>query len=173
MVGWLLAAVLLAGGQRLAELRLAAANRGWLLARGAREYAAGHYPLFVVLHAGWLAGLLAEGLWRGPALTGLWPLWLALYLAAQIVRYWCIVSLGRRWNTRILVLPGAAPARRGPYRWLRHPNYLAVAVELAVLPLVFSAWATALAASIFNAWLLLAVRIPAEEKALAGLTEEV
>lgn len=171
MVNWLLAAVLLVAGQRLLELRLAAGNRRWLLACGAREYGAGHYPLFVVLHSGWLAGWLAEGLWRGAGLHSLWPLWLTLFLAAQALRLSCIVSLGRHWNTRILVIPGAAVIRRGPYRYLRHPNYLAVAVELATLPLIFSAWVTAAIASLANACLLLAVRIPAEEKALAELTE--
>ncbi|MDR7867991.1 MAG: isoprenylcysteine carboxylmethyltransferase family protein [Sporomusaceae bacterium] len=168
MVGWLVAAVAV---QRLAELALAARNRRWLLGRGARESGAGHYPLFVVLHAGWLAGWLAEGLARGGGPGEAWPLWLGLFLAAQGLRYWCIVSLGRRWSTRILVLPGVPPVRRGPYRYLRHPNYLAVAAELLCGPLIFGAWFTALAAGIANAWLLLAVRIPAEEEALGGLTE--
>ncbi|MDT8903066.1 isoprenylcysteine carboxyl methyltransferase family protein [Anaeroselena agilis] len=171
MVGWLTAAVTAVAVQRLAELVLACRNRRWLLARGAREHGAGHYPLFVALHAGWLAGWLAEALMRGGGPSVLWPLWTALFLTAQILRYWCIVSLGHRWNTRILVLPGIPPVRRGPYRYLRHPNYLAVTVELLCGPLIFGAWLTALAAGLMNAWLLLAVRIPAEEKALAELTE--
>lgn len=166
MVGWVIGLAALIAAQRLAELALAAANRRWLLERGAVEHGAGHYPLFVVLHAAWLAGWLAEGLARDAPGPG-WPLWAGLFLAAQGLRYWCVASLGRRWNTRILVLPGAPPVRSGPYRFLRHPNYLAVAVELACVPLIFGAWLTALAASLLNAWLLLAVRIPAEEAALA------
>lgn len=171
MVGWLLAMVAAVAAQRLAELALAVRNRRWLLARGAREYGAGHYPLFVVLHTCWLAGWLAEGFVRGGGPGAAWALWLGLFLVAQGLRYWCIASLGRRWNTRILVLPGVPPVRRGPYRILRHPNYLAVTAELLCGPLIFGAWLTALAAGVANAWLLLAVRIPAEEKALGGLTE--
>lgn len=171
MVGWLPVIVAAVAVQRLAELALAARNRRWLLARGAREYGAGHYPLFVILHTCWLTGWLAEGLMRGGGPDAAWPLCLGLFLAAQGLRYWCIVSLGRRWNTRIFVLPGAPLVRRGPYRFLRHPNYLAVTVELLCGPLISGAWLTALAAALANAWLLLAVRIPAEENALAGLTE--
>lgn len=173
MVGWLIGTVAFIAGQRLAELRLAATNRRWLLAHGAREYGASHYPLFILLHTGWLVGLLVEGLWRGPALDGRWLLWLGLLLAAQLLRYWSIASLGRRWCTRILVIPGDRRIRCGPYRFLRHPNYLAVALELPALPLIFGAWLTAAVASLLNAWLLLAVRIPAEEQALAKLTKQV
>jgi methyltransferase len=157
--------------QRLAELALAARNRRWLLARGGREHAAGHYPLFILLHAGWLAGWLTEGLLRGSDPAPAWPLWLALLLAAQALRYWCIAALGRRWTTRIIVLPRAPRVARGPYRYLRHPNYLAVTVEIICGPLVFGAWMTALAAGLANAWLLLAVRIPAEEEAFALFME--
>jgi len=103
--------------------------------------------------------------------AALWPLWLGLFLAAQGLRYWCIATLGFRWNTRILVLPGVPPIRRGPYRLLRHPNYLAVTVEIVCGPLIFGAWATALVAGVADAWLLLAVRIPAEEEALSGSAE--
>jgi len=171
VVSWLLLMVAAVAAQRLAELVLAARNRRWLLARGAREYGAGHYHLFVSLHTCWLAGWLIEGLLRGSILGVTWPLWLGLFLAAQGLRYWCIISLGRCWNTRILVLPGAPRVCAGPYRFLRHPNYLAVTVELACGPLIFGAWVTALAAGLASAWLLLAVRIPAEEEALAQLTE--
>ena len=167
MVGWLLTLAAFVAAQRLAELSLAAANRRRLLALGAREYGAGHYPLFIILHSGWLGGWLAEGMLRGAPGAG-WPVWVAFFIAAQLLRYWCIISLGRRWNTRILVLPGAPLVVRGPYRFIRHPNYLAVALELACAPLIFGAWVTALAASLANAWLLLRVRIPAEEAALAG-----
>jgi methyltransferase len=152
--------------QRLLELRLARHNEQWARSRGAVEYGARHYPAFFVLHAGWLAAWLSEASIRGPVLAGGWPAWLALFVGAEMLRYWAIGSLGPRWNTRILVLPGEPPVRRGPYRYLRHPNYLAVAVELAAVPLIFDAWVTALVAGILNAALLLAVRIPAEERAL-------
>jgi methyltransferase len=152
--------------QRLLELRLAARNWAWALAAGAQEFGAGHYPLFFLLHTGWLVSWAGEALARGPRLSGDWSLWLALFGLAQALRYWAITSLGRRWNTRILVIPGELPVRRGPYRWLNHPNYLAVALELATVPLIFGAWLTALIASLLNALLLLGIRIPAEEKAL-------
>lgn len=150
--------------QRLAELRLAAANRAWVLAAGGREYAKGHYPYFFIIHGLWLAGWLYEGYWR-QNLNRFWPFWLLLFSLAQGLRYWCISSLGRLWNTRILVIAGHPPVCRGPYRYLRHPNYLAVAVELICVPMLFGAWITAALSSLLNACLLLLVRIPAEEAA--------
>ena len=156
----------LVGGQRLLELRLAARNRAWALAQRARESGAGHYPLFIVLHSGWFAGWLGEALWRGARLSRGWFTWLALFVAAQGLRYWAIASLGRYWNTRILVIPGRPLVKKGPYRFLRHPNYLAVAKELADVPMIFGAWRTAVAPGLLNAGLLLGVRIPAEEAAL-------
>lgn len=159
----------LIGLQRLTELALAGRNRQWMLAQGAQEFGARHYPLFIILQVGWLVGWVVEAIWRGPALNSFWQVWLTLFIAAQGLRYWCIASLGRYWNTRIFVIPGAQGVCHGPYRFLRHPNYLAVAVELACVPLIFGAWRTALAATIFNAWLLLRVRIPTEEEALSQL----
>ena len=152
--------------QRLIELRLAERNRRWALRQGAREYGASHYPLFFVLHPGWLIGWVGEALATGSRLSRWWPLWLGLFAAAQGLRYWAIVSLGRYWNTRILIVPGGRRVRTGPYRILRHPNYLAVAVELAAVPLIFRAWRTAIIASLLNAALLLGLRIPSEEAAL-------
>jgi methyltransferase len=151
--------------QRLAELRLPAANRDWILKAGGREYGRGHYPCFFILHGLWLAGWLYEGVWR-QELSYLWPLWAAMFILAQGLRYWCISTLGRFWNTRILVIPGMQSVRQGPYSYLRHPNYLAVAIELASVPLLFNAWITAVTASVVNALLLFAVRIPVEEAAL-------
>ena len=107
-------------GQRLVELRLAARNRRWALAQGAKEVGAGHYPLFFVLHVGWFVGWLAEALWRGSAVGDWWGLWLGLFAAAQLLRYWAITTLGSRWNTRILVILGLAPIRHGPYRYVSH-----------------------------------------------------
>ncbi|AWR86309.1 isoprenylcysteine carboxyl methyltransferase family protein [Meiothermus taiwanensis] len=153
--------------QRLLELGLAQANLRWALAQGAKEYGREHYPLFFLLHIGWMLGWLLEGLARNQP-SPIWGFWLLVFLLAQGLRYWAIGSLGRYWNTRILVVPGGQRITRGPYRYLRHPNYLAVALELWSLPLIFNAWITALTATILNALLLLCVRIPAEEKALAA-----
>lgn len=158
--------------QRLLELRLAARNRERAMRAGAHEFGAAHYPLFFLLHIGWLLSWPAEA-WRRRSPGPGWPLWLGLFAAAQGLRYWAIASLGPSWNTRILVIPGAPRLRRGPYRWLQHPNYLAVVLELASAPLIFGAWLTALTASVLNAVLLLGLRIPAEEAALQSLDQGV
>ncbi|MCB0166107.1 MAG: hypothetical protein KDI79_17870 [Anaerolineae bacterium] len=152
--------------QRLFELRVAERNRKWALRQGAREYGANHYPLFFMLHPGWLIGWVSEALAIGSRLSRWWPVWFGLFAAVQGLRYWAITSLGRYWNTRILIVPGGRRVRTGPYRLFRHPNYLAVAVELAAVPLIFGAWRTAVVASLLNAALLLGLRIPAEEAAL-------
>lgn len=151
--------------QRLLELLLANRNRVWVLQRGGREYGARHYPLFFLLHTAWLVGWVTEG-YLNNSLAFFWPGWLSLFLLAQMIRYWCIVSLGRYWNTRILVITGEQLVRCGPYRFLKHPNYLAVALELAAVPLIFGAVFTAAIVTGANAALLLLIRIPAEERAL-------
>ena len=151
--------------QRLLELRLARRNLAWALSQGAKEHGQEHYPLFFLLHIGWMLGWLLEGLSRGQA-SSIWWLWLGLFILAQGLRYWAISSLGSYWNTRILIVPGAKRIARGPYKYIPHPNYVAVALELLSLPLVFNAWITALVASLLNAALLLLIRIPAEERAL-------
>lgn len=152
--------------QRLLELAHARRNERRLRACGAVERGRGHYPLIVALHALWLLGTLAEGLLRGPELPAYWPLPLAAFLLAQPLRYWAILSLGEHWNTKILVVPGARLIRRGPYRYLRHPNYLVVAVEIPAFPLIFGAWITALVFTLLNAAVLF-VRIREENRALA------
>ncbi len=157
--------------QRLLELRLAHRNRAWALRAGAKEFGANHYPLFIVLHTGWLIGWLIEAWERGPHLSRWWVPWLILFGLAQLLRYWAIASLGRSWNTRILVIPGQPLIRRGPYRYLSHPNYLAVVVELVSVPMIFGAWLTALLVSLLNAALLFGVRIPAENAALRLLED--
>jgi methyltransferase len=146
--------------ERLGELWFANRNTKRLLAEGAREHAPGHYPLIVALHAGWLAALW----WLAPLQT-IRPLWLALFFLIEIGRLWVLASLGARWTTRIIVLPDAPLVRRGPYRFVDHPNYLVVVAEILVLPLVFGLWRTALVFSLLNA-VLLAVRIRAENRAL-------
>ena len=149
--------------QRLIELHLANANTRRLLAEGAREYAPGHYPLIVALHASWLAALW----WFAPGRPISVPL-LLLFALLQLGRVWVIRSLGPRWTTRIIVQPGAPLIRHGPFRFVDHPNYLVVAGEIAVLPLVFGLWQIALIFTLLNA-AILAVRIRADNPALASL----
>ncbi|ACI98676.1 isoprenylcysteine carboxyl methyltransferase family protein [Rhodospirillum centenum] len=153
---------LLVAVQRLAELALARRNTRRLLARGAVETGAGHYPLFVLLHGGWLAALFLTVPADAPVS---WPL-LALFVLLQAGRVWVVASLGPYWTTRIITLPGAPLIRRGPFRHVRHPNYLVVTGEIAVLPLAFGAWEIALVFSFLNAALLFH-RIRQEERALA------
>lgn len=157
---------LLVVAQRLLELRVAKRNEAWARQRGAVEHGAGHYPLFFVLHTGWLLAWPVEAWLGGPHLAAGWPVALAAFALAQGLRYWAITSLGLRWNTRILVLPGEPRLRRGPYRFVPHPNYVAVIIELLAVPLCFGAWWTAAVVSGLNLALLLGVRIPAEVRAL-------
>ncbi len=160
----------LAAAERLFELRIASRNRQRLLKQGAVEVGAGHYPWMVLLHTAWLVACPLEVWLLGrPFLPVLAAVSLGGFLASMALRYWVIATLGGRWTTRILVLPGSAPVAAGPYRFTRHPNYLAVIVEIASLPLVHSAWLTAVAFSLANA-LLLRVRIRAEERALTELS---
>jgi methyltransferase len=161
-----LAFLLLVGGERLLELALSARNARHQLARGAREYGRGHYLPMVVFHGLFLFSCGAELLWfhpRTPLPFGL--AMLVLVLSAQGLRYWAVLTLGNRWNTRIIVDTSAPPVIGGPYRFVRHPNYVAVCLEVLTLPLVHGCWRTALIFSVGNA-VLLAVRIPREEKAL-------
>jgi methyltransferase len=162
-------AVALVAAQRLFELVLARRNERRARARGAVERGQGHYPLVVALHILWLVSTLVEGLLRGPVYPAFWPVPLALFLLVQPLRYWAIFSLGESWNTKILVAPGAKPVRRGPYRYLNHPNYVVVVVEILAFPSIFGAWITALVFTALNA-ALLSVRIRAENRALSELT---
>jgi methyltransferase len=162
-------AVALVSAQRLFELVLARRNERRARARGAVERGRGHYPLIVALHTLWLVSTLVEGLLRGSVFPAFWPVPLALFLLVQPLRYWAIFSLGESWNTKILVAPGAKPVRRGPYRYLNHPNYVVVVVEILAFPSIFGAWITALVFTALNA-ALLSVRIRAENRALSELT---
>lgn len=149
--------------QRLGELILAERNTRRLLARGGHEVGRGHYPLLVAVHAGWLVTLWLLGPGDPLLVTPL-----ALFLLLQAGRIWVIATLGERWTTRIIVLPGATLVRSGPYRWFDHPNYLIVIGEIAVLPLVFGLPRVALFFTLLNG-LVLWVRIRAENRALAAL----
>jgi len=146
--------------QRLGELWLSNRNTKGLLAEGAREFAPGHYPLIVAVHALWLIALWWFALDRPVN-----PLWLALFVFIEVGRIWVLASLGPRWTTRIIVLSQAPLVRRGPYRFVNHPNYVVVAAEIAVLPLVFGLWPVALIFTLLNA-AVLSVRIRAENRAL-------
>jgi methyltransferase len=159
--------VLLVAAERLAELAYARRNSARLLAEGGIEHGRGHYPLMVLLHGAWLAAVFVL---VPPGAAVSWPL-IGVYLLLQVARLWVIASLGRFWTTRVITLPGAALVRRGPYRWVKHPNYLIVAAEIAVLPLAFGAWELALGFSLANA-VLLAERIRIEERALAPRRDE-
>jgi methyltransferase len=161
--------VALVGVERLAELVVAKRNLAWSLERGGRESGFGHYPFMVVLHTGLLVGCVVE-VWTAdrdfvPALG--WTM-LVLLVASQALRWWCIRTLGYQWNTRIVIVPGLTPVTGGPYRFFSHPNYVAVVVEGFALPLVHSAWITAVVFTVLNAGLL-TVRIRAENQALQEL----
>ncbi len=166
---WFSALVGAVAVERLVELVVAKRNLAWSRARGAHESGFGHYPAMVFLHTGLLAGALVE-VWAGgrPFIDAVgWPM-LVLVVAAQTLRWWCIRTLGPQWNTRIIVVPGLSRVNSGPYRWLAHPNYVAVVVEGFALPLVHDAWITALVFSAANA-ALLTVRIRAENHALRAI----
>jgi methyltransferase len=168
-VYWYLLLILAVGAERILELIVAKRNLAWSRARGGYEVGFAQYPFMVVLHVGLLVGAVAE-VWFGdrPFLPWLgWPM-LAIVVAAQGLRWWCIRTLGPQWNTRIVLVPGAPRVTSGPYRWLTHPNYLAVVAEGIALPLVHTAWITALTFTVLNA-ALLTVRIRVEDAALQEL----
>ncbi|HWQ85585.1 MAG: hypothetical protein KKC29_15465 [Alphaproteobacteria bacterium] len=158
---WLPAVLALVVAQRLAELWLAARNTRRLKAAGAVEIGAGHYPLFILLHGGWLAAIAIFTPWN--TTPNLWLL--GLYLLLQLARVWVIATLGRFWTTRIVSLPGAPLVRTGPYRFVRHPNYWVASLEIAVLPLAFGQVGVVVGFSLLNA-LLIAWRVRIEERVL-------
>ncbi|MFG1963298.1 isoprenylcysteine carboxyl methyltransferase family protein [Nonomuraea sp. NPDC049028] len=154
--------------ERLAELAVARRNLAWARSKGGIEYGRRHYPWIVLAHTGLLLACPAEvWLLDRPFIPALgWPM-LAIVLLAQGLRWSCIATLGRQWNTRVVVVPGMPLVGAGPYRWLRHPNYVAVVAEGVALPLVHTAWLTALAFTLVNG-VLLTIRIRVEEAALVG-----
>ena len=158
--------VVAVGLERLAEMAVSKRHAAWAFARGGVEMGQRHFPWMVALHTALLVGCVVEVVaadrpfvpWLG------WPM-LVLVVLAQGLRWWCIATLGPRWNTRVIVVPGSPLVTGGPYRLLRHPNYVAVVVEGIALPLVHTAWVTVLVFTVLNAWLL-TVRIRVEEQAL-------
>lgn len=163
--------VLATGGERIYELVVSRRNAAAAFARGGVEYGQRHFPWMVALHTGLLLACIAEVvLLDRPFIPWLgWPM-LAIAILCQIARYWIISSLGSQWNTRVIVVPGAGRVTsRGLYRWFTHPNYVIVAIEGVALPLVHTAWITAIAFTVLNAVLLLGFRIPTENRALREL----
>lgn len=164
---WYVLLILAVGLERVAELVVSRRNLAWSRDRGGVEFGAGHYPVMVALHTALLAGCLVEGAFR-PFIPGLgWPM-VAVVLASQGLRWWCIATLGRQWNTKVVIVPGLGRVAGGPYRLFSHPNYLAVVAEGAALPLIRTGWITALTFTALNA-ALLTVRIRIENRALLEL----
>ena len=169
-MNWYVLLVAAVAVERVAELVVARRNLAWSRERGGVEFGAEHYPAMVVLHTGLLVGCLAEVfLLDRPFLPALgWPM-LAVVVAAQLLRWWCISTLGRQWNTRVVVVPDSPRVTGGPYRLMSHPNYVAVVAEGIALPLVHTAWITALIFTVLNG-ALLSTRIHVENSALARLS---
>ena len=166
---WYAALLLLTGIERLVELVLSTRNARWAFERGGIEYGKRHFPWMVALHTLLIVACFVEVVTLDrPFLPALGWTMLALTVLSQVLRYWCIATLGHQWNTRVIVVPGMSLVARGPYRFLSHPNYVVVALEGIALPLVHSAWITAIAFTLLNAVLLLGFRIPVENRALAA-----
>ena len=156
--------------QRLVELFVAKRNEIWIKQQGAVEFGEKHYKFMVLIHMMFFISLLTETLLLKRGISPLWPVFLSLFALAQVVRIWVITSLGRFWNTKILVFANAKIVRKGPYRFLKHPNYMVVALELFAVPMLFSSYFTAILFTVLNIMILM-IRIPIEEKALKTLTE--
>ncbi len=163
---WFSALIALVAIERVAELIVSNRHAAWAFARGGVEYGRGHYPPMVVLHSALLVGALLEAWFFGRDFID-WLGWtmLALVALAQALRWWCILTLGNSWNTRVIVTAEVPLVTRGPYRWISHPNYVAVVIEGFALPLVHTSWITAVTFTVLNAWLL-TVRIRSENAAL-------
>lgn len=167
---WYTLLIALVAVERLAELVVSQRNLAWSRERGGQEAGAGHYPAMVVLHTALLVGCLVEvAVFDRPFIPALgWPM-LAIVVAAQALRWWCITTLGHQWNTRVVVIPDAPRVTGGPYRYFSHPNYVAVVAEGIALPLVHTAWIAAAVFTALNA-ALLSTRIRVENAALARLS---
>ncbi len=156
--------------QRLVELVVAKRNEWWMKNRGAKEFGQEHYRIIVCLHAMFFVVFFIEVQARHAELSPVWPFFLSLFFLTQFLRVWAIASLGKCWNTKIIILPEAPIVEKGPYRFLKHPNYLVVIMEFMIIPCMYQAYLTAIVFSVLNGFIL-AVRIPMEEKALHEHTE--
>jgi methyltransferase len=156
--------------QRIVELFVARHNELWIRAQGGYEAGAGHYPFMVAIHVGFFISLIIEYLVFVRSSPSYWALLFVIFLALQMMRVWVISSLGRFWNTKILVLPGAQVVKKGPFHFIRHPNYVVVTLEIITIPLMFGAYFTALVFTLLNI-VILWVRIPIEEAALKEVTD--
>lgn len=158
--------ILAVAAERLVELVVSRRNTRWSMAHGGREFGRGHYPVMVAMHTLLLVSCVVEVWgWHRPFIAWLgWPM-VAVVVVSTVVRWWCVATLGKHWNPRLIVIPDAPLIQGGPYRWIHHPNYTAVIAEVAALPLVHSAWVTAIVFSVANA-LVLTVRIRTENAAL-------
>jgi methyltransferase len=155
--------------QRLTELMVAKKNEQWMKSQGALEFGEGQYFFIVLIHSLFFVFYIGEVVYFDKNISPLWPSLLILFLLAQAGRIWALKSLGPYWNTKIIVLPNANIVKKGPYRYIKHPNYLIVATEFMIIPLMFQAYFTAVLFTILNA-IILRIRIPAEENALMQLT---
>ncbi|MEN2766219.1 isoprenylcysteine carboxyl methyltransferase family protein [Ornithinibacillus xuwenensis] len=169
MALWMWIFIVIIIGQRLVELVIARNNEKWMKARGGIEAGSDHYKWFIYLHSLFFISVFLENQLQTQEISFNY-LYFLLFFAAQLARVWCIYSLGRFWNTKIIVLPRVALIKKGPYKFVKHPNYIIVAVELFVIPMLFGAYMTAIVFPILHI-LLLRIRIPAEERALASLSK--
>lgn len=161
---WLLIGFIIC--QRLIELRIAKRNEQWMMQRGGVQLGGEHYKWFILLHIIFFLSVIVETGLQTSHSSSVNLLLLFVFIIAQVGRVWCITALGRFWNTKIIVLPRVALIKKGPYKFVKHPNYIIVAIELFVIPMLFSAYFTAIMFPLLH-WCLLKIRIPHEEKALA------
>jgi len=162
---WILVALLIA--ERLVELRSAKRNVRQLILRGGIEFGSRHYPLIVAMHATFFTSLVAEFIFRGDPIGKLWYFPFILFLLAQSLRLWARMAMGDRWTTRVFVVPGEKLIARGPFRFVSHPIYIAVVLEIFSFPIIFGLYFTCVVFSVLNAIVLLTIRVPAERDALS------
>ncbi|MBM7609559.1 methyltransferase [Lysinibacillus composti] len=155
--------------QRLIEVSVAKRNEKRMLRKGAYEVGASHYPVMILLHVSFFISLIVEVLLVDRPLSPIFLLLFIIFICTQALRIWCLSTLGEYWNTKIIILPGANVVKKGPYMFIRHPNYLVVCVEILLLPTMFQAYFTAIMFTLLN-FIMLSVRIPLEEKALMEAT---
>ncbi|MDP4083503.1 MAG: isoprenylcysteine carboxylmethyltransferase family protein [Bacillota bacterium] len=156
--------------QRMIELIIASHNEKWMKNQGAIEFGKQHYHYIVSMHLLFFISFIGEKVIFNHGLTAWWPIFLIIFLMTQMMRIWALHSLGRYWNTKIIVLPNTNVVRNGPYRFIKHPNYLIVSMEIILIPLFFKAYITATLFTLLNIWIL-SIRIPEEENALKNFTE--